>query len=151
LREALRVFLGGHLVADLRFTVAEARQILTDLEPWLIREILPKIGQVPIDAGGNDTPGRFEIHIRLSPSRPKEPQAFCYTLQELAAFQPGEPEGGAGIVALYRLTLLGDASPIDASRPPSRQVLMVSELAAWFFERLGLGKGKEGGRTGDRC
>jgi hypothetical protein len=34
-KDAFRVYLGGHLVGVLRFTIPEARQILTDLEVWL--------------------------------------------------------------------------------------------------------------------
>lgn len=35
LNESLRVFLGGHLVAGLKFTLPEAAQILGDIEQWL--------------------------------------------------------------------------------------------------------------------
>lgn len=34
-KEAFRVYLGGYLVADLQFTIAQARQILSDLNHWL--------------------------------------------------------------------------------------------------------------------
>ncbi|MDJ0782741.1 MAG: hypothetical protein QNJ22_12260 [Desulfosarcinaceae bacterium] len=37
LKEAFLVALGGFLVGDLKFTVVEARAILTDLQPWLSR------------------------------------------------------------------------------------------------------------------
>jgi hypothetical protein len=36
LDEAFRVFLGGHLVGDLKYTIPESRQILNDLNQWLI-------------------------------------------------------------------------------------------------------------------
>jgi hypothetical protein len=36
LDEAFRVFLGGHLVGDLKYTIPESRQILDDLHHWLI-------------------------------------------------------------------------------------------------------------------
>ena len=36
LNDALRVFLGGHLVGDLKYTIPDARQILDDLHPWLV-------------------------------------------------------------------------------------------------------------------
>ena len=35
--DALTVFLGGVLVADLKFVIPEARQILSDLNPWLLQ------------------------------------------------------------------------------------------------------------------
>ena len=34
--EAFTVFIGGHLVADLKFTIPESRQILNDLNQWLL-------------------------------------------------------------------------------------------------------------------
>jgi hypothetical protein len=36
LDEAFTVYLGGHLVGDLKFTIPEARQILSDLHQWLV-------------------------------------------------------------------------------------------------------------------
>ena len=33
--EAFNVYLGGHLVSDLKFTIPEAKQILQDLQGWL--------------------------------------------------------------------------------------------------------------------
>lgn len=36
LNEAFRVFLGGHLVGDLKYSIPGARQILNDLHQWLI-------------------------------------------------------------------------------------------------------------------
>jgi hypothetical protein len=36
LDEAFTVFLGGHLVGDLKFTIPESRQILNDLKQWLL-------------------------------------------------------------------------------------------------------------------
>jgi hypothetical protein len=36
LDEAFTVYLGGHLVGDLKFTIPEAKQILHDLHQWLV-------------------------------------------------------------------------------------------------------------------
>ena len=36
LDEAFTVYLGGHLVGDLKFTIPEAKQILSDLHQWLV-------------------------------------------------------------------------------------------------------------------
>jgi hypothetical protein len=41
LRDAFTVFLGGHLVADLGFSVPEARGILKQSDSWLRRTLLP--------------------------------------------------------------------------------------------------------------
>ena len=34
--EAFTVFLGGHLVGDLKFSISETKQILVDLHQWLV-------------------------------------------------------------------------------------------------------------------
>lgn len=36
--DAFTVYLGGHLIADLKYTVPESKQILTDLHDWLFRQ-----------------------------------------------------------------------------------------------------------------
>jgi hypothetical protein len=36
LNEAFTIFLGGHLVGDMKYTIPESRQILNDLHQWLI-------------------------------------------------------------------------------------------------------------------
>lgn len=36
LDEAFTVFLGGHLVGDLKYTIPESRQILDDLHQWMV-------------------------------------------------------------------------------------------------------------------
>ena len=39
-KEAFRVFLGGYLVGELKFTISQARQILSDLHAWLTQHHL---------------------------------------------------------------------------------------------------------------
>ncbi len=34
-KDAFRVFFGGHLVGERKYSIPEARQILSDLDPWL--------------------------------------------------------------------------------------------------------------------
>ena len=36
--DAFTVYLGGHLIADLKYTVPESKQILADLHDWLVRQ-----------------------------------------------------------------------------------------------------------------
>lgn len=37
-KDAFRVFIGGHLVSGLKFTIPEARRILDDLEAWIRKQ-----------------------------------------------------------------------------------------------------------------
>jgi len=51
-KDAFRVFLGGHLVGRLNFTIPQARQILVDLHPWLKENQVyswPRTANLPSD------------------------------------------------------------------------------------------------------
>jgi len=54
--EAFTVFLGGHLVSYLKFTIPEARQILQDLHQWLVDH------EFYFDFSGNAVPGNKLDH-----------------------------------------------------------------------------------------
>ena len=56
LDEAFTVFLGGHLVGDLKFTIPESRQILHDLRQWLVDH------NFYFDFSGNANPGKNLVH-----------------------------------------------------------------------------------------
>jgi len=56
LDEAFTVFLGGHLVGDLKFTIPESRQILHDLHQWLLDH------GFYIDYSGNANPKNKSVH-----------------------------------------------------------------------------------------
>lgn len=56
LDEAFTVFLGGHLVGDLKFTIPESRQILHDLRQWLVDH------NFYFDFSGNANPGKNSVH-----------------------------------------------------------------------------------------
>lgn len=54
-KDAFRVFLGGCLVADLKFTIPETRQILSDLHVWLKKK---QMYSLPV----KDTEATTEFH-----------------------------------------------------------------------------------------
>ena len=56
LENAFTVYLGGHLVADIRFAVPEAKQILNDLHKWLTENrfyFIARAGSKPFEGGDN--------------------------------------------------------------------------------------------------
>ena len=56
LDEAFTVFLGGHLVGNLKFTIPEARQILHELRQWLVDH------DFYFDFSGNTNPRNKSVH-----------------------------------------------------------------------------------------
>lgn len=56
INEAFTVFLGGHLVGYLKFTIPEARQILKDLHQWLVDH------EFYFNFSGNAAPGNKARH-----------------------------------------------------------------------------------------
>jgi len=56
LDEAFTVFLGGHLVGNLKFTIPEARQILHELRQWLVDH------DFYFDFSGNANPMNKSVH-----------------------------------------------------------------------------------------
>jgi len=56
LDEAFTVFLGGHLVGNLKFTIPEARKILHDLHQWLVDH------DYYFDFSGNANPKNKSVH-----------------------------------------------------------------------------------------
>jgi hypothetical protein len=71
LDEAFSVFLGGHLVGDLKFTIPESRQILHDLSQWLLDH------GFYFDYSGNANPENKSVHpvknYRIAIIRAKKP------------------------------------------------------------------------------
>ena len=63
LSDAWTVFLGGHLVAGLKFTIPEARRIMADLHPWFKQAgLLFDVGSAP---NIQPLPGIDEVQIAI--------------------------------------------------------------------------------------
>ena len=92
--DALTVFIGGVLVADLKFGIPEARTILSDLEPWLREGGIFTGGSATESAGL--LPGRqaieLSVEIQRLPVDPGRMPAFQYrfrAVSDLSALQNG--------------------------------------------------------------
>ena len=69
--DAFTVYLGGHLVRDLRFSIPDAKQILADLHDWLAASGFYQIARrTPEDAAPVDRPvSAYQIYITAGPER----------------------------------------------------------------------------------
>jgi hypothetical protein len=92
LKEAILVALGGYLVGDLKFSVPEARRILEDLGPWLLRngylQAGPRANGEAAYKGGHQD-GHQLIFVR---PKSKDSDRYLYWQTFLEA-----PSDGAGL------------------------------------------------------
>jgi hypothetical protein len=90
LNEVFHVYLGGHLVTRMDFSVLEARTILKDLALWMEREgLYPEktVKYAPKDHDGESLGiARYDIHIMPT----MIPLAFCYECRGLIRKQTGK-------------------------------------------------------------
>lgn len=133
--DALTVFLGGVLVADLKFVIPEARQILSDLNSWLLQSGI-FTGVVSKNQAESISWSRvrdLSIEICRMPSGPDRIPVFRYRLRGLL-----ERHRVEDAVAEERFVerLLPDGPPA-----PERfrgALLRVTDALRWFVGALEL-------------
>jgi hypothetical protein len=140
--EALIVFLGGHLVAELKTSVPDARQILRDLKPCLrdigffansrVHERFRAVAADPI--------AFYTISINRDSSEPGLAVRFSYLLR--GGISRSSQERGERTVYLERC--IEERLPLAAPSLPkqlSSRTLNISAIAEFFVNALGLDKG----------
>lgn len=151
LREAFLVFLGGHLVAELRFTIPESRQILNDLESWLKQHMVSRTGFPCLKKKGQDPGSDYEIFIRSLSSRTQKAQPdFSYAIREMQSIRARQAGEVRTVDEQYRLSLIHGELPAETARPPAFRVLMISSVTRWFAGRMGQ-CGPEGDARGEKA
>ena len=109
--QAFTVFLGGHLVADLNFSIPDARHIMQDLKSWLSDKgfFFEPNGHVVSDNGVDALIQKYIIFIR----REKETEnrfKFVYTIRGIISNEPVFYKGFDVIKKLYVETSLNSGS-----------------------------------------
>lgn len=124
-RDAFRVFLGGHLVGVLRFTIPETRQILSDLESWIKKQ-----GFFAIPAGKSKTDSEVD-HIYVYNL---EHGKFAYAVRTVLGHQW---DGTSIHTESYTLTTIGAPCDILAeSQIPHARLIMIKTLYRLFLEAI---------------
>lgn len=82
-KDAFRVYLGGYLVADLKFTIPETRQILSDLHVWLKKK---RMYSLPVQNMKAKTESHHIYIYRLDQGK------FGYAIRRIAK-QPFSTDG----------------------------------------------------------
>ena len=123
-KDAFRVFLGGHLVAALRFTIPQARQILSDLEPWMKKQGLYALPTDHVEHHAtpnhvyiyDSVDGKITYAIRTILDLPNDTEARCEHFQ---------------------LTTIGSAPDVAAcTRYPHARVVFIGTLHGLFLNAV---------------
>lgn len=87
--DAFTVFLGGHLVADHKFSIPETRQILQDLRPWLEGAGVYLTGKIQEQFKRRLQPvvKEYTIYISRDAKAPKRHPMFCYLMKGILSRQ----------------------------------------------------------------
>ncbi len=98
--EAFTVYLGGHLVADLHFTIPAVRQILTDLAEWLAENgFAYETGAIAETPGQPALPDVTDHMIYVTPVRSNDTPdggqsgGFHYLIREILSTEPAVRDG----------------------------------------------------------
>ncbi len=141
--EAFAVYLGGHLVADLKFTIPEAKTVLHDLNEWLGEK------GFQFDIKGNAEPKegverlvkRYTIFIIQHQGAPEKEFELCCIIRGLISKQPVEHMGFQVMEERYIESFIGaetiDTESIDVD---SVKVLSITGILERFIEKLQQGR-----------
>ena len=140
--EALIVFLGGHLVAELKTSVPDARQILKDLTPCLRDIGLFANSRIHerFSSGSADSITFYTIFIYRDSIEPALPARFTYLLRGEIS-RTTQDHGGRTV---YLERYIEERLPLSAQSLPKRmssRTLYISVIADFFVNALGLDRG----------
>ena len=137
--EAFAVYLGGHLVADLKFTIPEAKQILRDLDQWLLEKGFKFDVKINAESkeGVESLIKRYRIFIVRHPADPESERELCYVVRGLISNRPAEHMGFPVMEERYVETFIGSQT-VDIERlgAGSVKVLNITGVLERFIEQL---------------
>ena len=88
LRETFKVYLGGYLVSDLKFSLPQARTILFDLSPWLRDHGFYNLHLDQLAKAADKS-----LNSLIFISHPLE-NGFAYTIHDIKGYEQVDGEGG---------------------------------------------------------
>ncbi|MBR9982817.1 MAG: hypothetical protein KFF50_17425 [Desulfatitalea sp.] len=120
LKEVFKVYLGGYLVSELKFTIPEATKILTDLSAWL--KVQGFFQLQPDNQNGNDPLASRQI-IFIFETMTNGRFAYCIRTMHAAGAQDGQWR------ETYDRTLIhADDDPIHSGQALSAHLLAITAL-----------------------
>jgi hypothetical protein len=138
--QAFTVFLGGHLVGDLKFAIPEARQMMQDLKPWLSGKgffFEPK-GYLVSDNGVDALVQRYIIYIRRE-KRTDNRFKFIYTTRGIISNEPVVHKGFEIMKKLYvETTVNSEAKNVSDVDINVVKTLNITGILIDFVDAVGL-------------
>lgn len=138
--EAFTVYFGGHLVADLKFTIPEARQIVTDLNSWFAEKGF--YFNARSNAGINQEVEQLIKKYIIYIEREKDSGngiGFLYTIRGIISNEPVSYNGVEIMKELYMETTIGlppkSTSSIDMNIV---NIVNITDVLNSFVVRLNL-------------
>lgn len=131
LKDAFRVYLGGCLVADLKFTIPETRQVLADLNGWLKKSGFFRL-HTGLGTGSDAQDLYYRIYIvTIAPSR------FAYTIRAVRGPSSIDSLSLDDQLESYRLvSLAGALDHIALGNVETARVVGISAIHRRFLECL---------------
>ncbi len=141
--QAFRVHLGGHLVAELKFTIPEAKRILKDVDDWLAANgfYFDVADQQPAAQDIGRLIDQYVIFIKQNKSVHANKPAFFYTVRGVISNQPAHYKGFDIREERYAETFIG-AIPetFTEQNQDTVKMLCITRLHKTFVENLELDK-----------
>jgi len=137
--EGFTVYLGGHLVGEMKYTIPEAKRILNDLRGWLGENGFYQMIETPPPATGGieERIQSHQIFIQPHDSAPPTSGVFVYTIRGILTDAPIRIGGGPARQIQYVEKALPHPdllrSPEDAIRV---KILNISRLSDVFHRCL---------------
>jgi hypothetical protein len=130
LKDAFQVFLGGHLVQSLKFSVAEARSILADLQEWLQQN-----GFFAMTANNLNFHSKDTVIHRLY-IIPLDQKSFGYVIRSCAGSAANE-DGDGQFFEKYAPTLIKlTKDPVISGDLLSARIIGLTQLYRNFLDML---------------
>lgn len=137
LDHAFIVFLGGHLVADLHFSIPETKQIIEELGPWIKKNKTARPGKTDQTAFKDV---KAYIFRQLSPV--SKGVAFAYLERKQIVDEPHGQYGPDARHTVYiekPIPVSAGSNGLDVSSAPDKmdsRILYVSRLYARFMGKM---------------
>jgi hypothetical protein len=132
IKDAFLVYFGGVLVSELRYAVAEASRILSDLTPWLKKNGYFKI-HLPQDAQGDFGAQDFSFIVIYIFHR--SDNGFCYTIRKISSIK--EVSEKNDVQENYgRIFVNTDSDPLNEHQVGHARIVGISKLYHDFLYKL---------------
>jgi len=136
--DAFTVYLGGHLIGDLKFTVPESKQILTDLHDWMVLSgFLFEPARSILNPDIHHLVRAYQIFVQPNAEATDGISGFHYFIRGIISIDPAEYSGFSVNQELYLETIV----PEEQTSPPPHmghcvKVLNISAIHTRFLASL---------------